>query len=192
MSKKSKVFKLKESQDYTQWKYILEQEWSLDPRKRELLTGEILLEDLKGRHQNQVKAYQIADQKMRLEAISRMSSRYARLVLHKETLIDMWKTLEKRIKGEKEVRLMKIKSQLRNLEWRGSLQNLLTRFNELVEEYQLLEGTWAEQDLADELIRALPKEYDNVVTQIRIQLKTEGSDTWNLDKIRNQLEIADI
>ena len=193
-NKKDEIFKLTKPDEYQQWRYLHKQTWSLDPKKEDILKGVIDMGDrdvMLAIHGNTEKAYLIAEKKMKIAVVKTVSSNYEKLILHQERFVEMWQTLEDEVLGERKTRLINLTTKIRNLEWRGSLKKLLSVFNDLVSEYRRMNGSWTDGNLADELIRALPEEFDQYVLQLRRELKRARRDHFYLKDLVQDLELGD-
>ena len=190
---------LKNESGFATWKYLMEKNYRSHALSREVFDKQIVITDRKvvdvvGAAVSTEKEaqYRRVEASMQALLVKSLDKKFALQLLNLQRFVEQWATLEEAVRGEKTTRLVVLTTQLRGLKWRGSVQQLLTHFNGLVQEYQQLGGKLAETELTNLLLDALPEQYATYKLILRKESVEENGSEFNLAKVMKLLRLSTV
>ena len=186
---------LEKESDYTTWRYVMEMNYTTNAKSKNLF--KIGTRDRVTDHLNVQLSQHDTEEFLRLEAamkgllVKSLAQKFAVQVVGLDRFVDQWERVENICVGEKTTRLVLITQKLRNMKWKGSLTQLLTFFNGLVEEYKMLSGNLSETELTNILLDVLPDKYANFKLLLRKESLVNNG-TFELKNVLKLLRLTEL
>ena len=96
------------------------------------------------------------------------------------------------IRGENTTRLVILNQKLRDMKYGGSIVNLLTYFEGIVQDYRVLNGTLSDTELTYMLLSTLPPKYAMYKLMLRKESIEKHAGMFDLEAVVKLLRISSI
>ena len=120
---------------------------------------------------------------------SKVSSEIRREISEMEDPRQMWKAIEIRMLGDRDVQLEVVSSSLQRLKF-DTINEMISRFRALHARYLNLGGQTAEHDMANTFLRQMPKRFHLAKIIVRANSIEKSKGTLQLGKILQNLRLS--
>ena len=196
---------LTEKVSFLSWKYIMEMNYSGYDLSKNILTGEVVIEEVVSdsevstivrKDQNvystsQGKPYLHAEAMMKALLIRYIPDSLAIQLLTFKRFKEQWNKLIEIKTGQTGARLIILGRKLSSLKWTGSLDQVCSYFTTLVNEYKLAGGEIDENSLVEKLFLVLPRTFNSVKLLLRREA-LQRNQNLKLEETIRELQIANI
>jgi len=191
---------LKKESDFTTWKYLMELNYKTNEQMRKIYEKEVVFNSsgsprtvvgdaLTAEEVTEIKRTEAL---MKAWLVSCLDQKYAIQLINEERFTSQWMKLNEMVIGETTTRLVVLSTKLRQVRWNGSMTNLLEHYMGLVQEYQQLNGTLGDTELANILLDALPEKFATYKLMLRKESIVENEGSFELSHVIKMLRITEI
>ena len=194
--------RLVKASDYGRWKYLIKNHFRVSPKKHAIYTGKGVIEESNGsltairvsdNHEfspQTVEEYLVAEVEMNSVVIDCLSPNLGNQLMDIERFVVLWERVEIVVLGERSTRLLELTNRLYKMTWKNSMKNLISHFQSIYSEYQLLGGTLSETEICNMVLRVLPKQYKSFVAVLRRESVLHNNNQLQVKKLIKDLQIS--